>query len=152
MILGAYKPPDALKRLEKLRDCLVQREFEATRLAKDFPDEVKYSEDMDEHYTIKSRKLIRDWADVPIFVYFKNSDNTGVTTELVYTCQSLPEKQSCCAVFFEGKLEDFSSQVKGTIKITRKMSYEIFNSDDELCDLAFGHSLKMLDRLFYYLE
>ena len=141
-----------MKRLEKLRDCLTRREFEVTKLAKDLPNEIKYSEDMDEHYTIKSRKLIKDWAHVPIFVYFKNSDNTGVTAELIYTCQSLPEKQSCCAVFFEGRLEDFSSQVKGTIKITRKISYEIFNDDKELCDLAFGRSLKILDRLFYYLE
>jgi hypothetical protein len=141
-----------LKRLEKLRNCLVRRGFLITKLAKDLPDEIKYSEDMDEHYTIKSRKLIKDWADVPIYVYFKNSDNTGVTAELVYTCDSLPEKQSCCTVFFEGGLEDFSSQVKGSIKATRKISYEIFNNDKELCDLAFGHSLKMLDRLFYYLK
>jgi len=150
--LGAYRPSNALKRLEKLRNCLIQRGFQITKLAKDLPNEIKYSEDMDEHYTIKSQKLIKDWAHIPVFVYFKNSDNTGVTAELIYTCQSLPEKQSYCAVFFEGKLEDFSSQVKGSIKITRKISYEIFNNDKELCNLAFGHSLKMLDRLFYYLE
>jgi hypothetical protein len=53
-------------------------------------------------------------------------------------------------VFFE-KGMNISSQVTGSIKIAR-ISYESFRDDKELCDLAFGHSLKVLDKLFYYID
>lgn len=152
LILGAYKPRGALERLEDLRDCLIKRGFSSARLAKDFPDAARYSDDVDEHFTIKSRKLIDEWAHVPIFVFFKNADNQGVASEITYTCLQLHDKQSCCAVFFEDKLADFSSQIRGSIKITRQISYEIFKGNEELCELAAGHSLKMLDRLFYFIK
>lgn len=151
LILGAYKPAEKLKKLENLRDCLIKRGFQMTRLAMDFPDKRKCDKDMDIHYTKKSRKLIRKWAHAPIFVFFKEADNLGVGNELAYACQSLQDKQSCCVVFLEGGI-DIGSQVRGSIKIAKKISYEIFRSDRELCDLAFGHALKVLDRLFYYLD
>jgi len=151
LILGAYKPSGALERLEKLQNCLIKRGFEMTKLAKDFPNRQKHSQDLDEHFTIKCRKLMRNWADVSIFVFFKEAENQGVTIEMAYACLKLDDKQSRCAVFFEHKLRDFSSQVTGTIKVTKRISYEVFKSDKELCNLASGHSLKILDRLFYYL-
>jgi len=120
------------------------------RLVEDFPDTEKFSEDLDEHFTLKSRKLIGSWAHVPIFVFFKSADNLGVNSELIFSCVSLPKKATYGAVFFETTL-DISSQIKGSIKIA-KISYENFENDRELCNLAFGHSIKMLDRLFYYLE
>lgn len=150
LILGAYKPVEKLKKLENLRDCLIKRGFQVTRLAMDFPDKRKYDKDMDVHYTKKSRRLIRKWAHVPILVFFNEANNLGVANELAYVCQSLLDKQSCCVVFFESGI-DVGSQVRGSIKIAKKISYEIFKSDRELCDLAFGHALKVLDRLFYYL-
>jgi hypothetical protein len=158
LILGSYKalPPNpvdkAVQRLEELRKCLINKGFEQTMLARDFTDAEMYSSDLDEHYTLKSRKLIEEWADVPIFVFFKEADNQGVGAEITYACIKLSNKQSCCAAFFEGRLEDFSTQIKGSIKITRKVSYMIFRHDSELCNLAFGHCVKMLDRLFYYLR
>jgi hypothetical protein len=152
LILGAYKPDKALKKLENLRDCLLKRGFKSAKLAKDFPDTTTYSQDMDEHYTIKSRKLIDDWAHVPIFVFFQKADNQGVASEITYTCLQLHDKQLSCAAFFENELAVFSTQIKGSIKITKQISYEIFKNDKELCDLAAGHSLKVLDRLFYIIK
>ena len=152
LVLGAYRPRGASERLEKLRDCLIKRGYSSAKLAKDFPDTARYSDDVDEHFTIKSRKLIDEWADVPIFVFFKSADNQGVASEITYTCLRLHDKQSCCAVFFEGKLADYSTQIRGSIKITRQISYEVFKADEELCDLAAGHCLKILDRLFYFIE
>lgn len=152
LILGAYKPHRASERLEDLRDCLIKRAFKSTKLAKDFPDTTKYSDDVDEHFTIKSRMLIDEWAHVPLFVFLKNADNQGVASEITYTCLQLHDKQSCCAVFFEDKLANFSTQIKGSIKLTKQISYEIFRGDEELCDLAAGHSLKILDRLFYFIK
>ncbi|MCJ7719289.1 hypothetical protein MUO69_05100 [Candidatus Bathyarchaeota archaeon] len=121
-----------------------------TRLAKDFPDEPRFSSDLDEHFTAKSRALIKEWAEVPIFVFFKNADNLGVNSELVYTCASLHDKGKHAVVFFETGM-NISSQVKGSVKIAR-ISYETFRNDKELCNLAFGHSIKTLDRLFHYIH
>ena len=151
LLLGAYKPPKALNRLQKLQVCMIGKGFASTMLAKNFPDATRYSEDLDEHYTMKSRTLISNWADVPIFVFYKKADNQGVASEITYTCGNLSDKLSCSAVFFEGSLQNFSSQVKGSIKIAKKVSYEIFKNDEELCNLAYGHSKKIFDRLFYYL-
>jgi hypothetical protein len=150
LLLGAYRPQNAQKRLIQLRDCMVGKGFESTRLAVDFDDK-EHCKDFDEYFTKKSRKLIKNWADVPIFVFFQNADNSGVAIELAYTCFKVLDKQLCCAAFFEKMLEDFSTQVKGTIKITKKISWETFNDDADLCGLAYGHSRKILDKLFYYL-
>ena len=148
LILGPYRPKSQLRRLEVLRDCLTARNFEGTKLVKNFPDREKFSDDIDEHFTKKSRFCINSWAHVPMFVFFKVADNLGVNTELIYTCANLPDKGKHAVVFFEKGL-NISSQVKGSIKIAR-ISYETFDNDKELCDLAFGHCLKILDRLFYY--
>jgi hypothetical protein len=152
LILGAYRPENASKKLERLRNCLIKRGFKSTKLAKEFMDTTLYGQDMDEHFTIKSRKLIEEWAHVPIFVFFKKADNQGVASEITYTCLQLHDKQSCCAVFFEDKLANFSTQIKGSIKITRQISYEIFKNEKELCDLAAGHVSKTLDKIFYFIE
>lgn len=145
-------PPDmAVQRLERLRQCLIKKGFEQTMLARDFVDTEMYSSDPDEHYTLKSRKLIEEWAHVPIFVFFKDADNQGVSAEITYTCIKLRDRQSYCVAFFEGRLDDFSTQIKGSIKITKKVSYMIFKGDLDLCNFAFGHCIKMLDKLFYYL-
>ncbi len=147
LILGPYRPKAYPRRLETLQDCLITKKFEMTRLVKDFSDEEKLSSDLDEHFTRKSRLCLNTWAHVPTFAFFKDADNLGVNTELAYTCLKLPDKAKYAVVFFETGL-DISSQIKGSIKIA-KISYETFGSDKELCDLAFGHSLKVLDRLFY---
>ncbi len=121
-----------------------------TKLAKDFPNDVKYSDDVDEHFTIKSQILIKEWTHVPIFVFFKKADNLGVNTELKYMCDLLLDKSSYSSVFFEATM-DISTLVKGSIKIA-KVSYETFECDEELCNLSYGHCIKILDRLFYYLN
>ena len=54
LLLGAYKPAEALNRLKKLQVCMMRKGFVSTMLAKDFPDATRYSEDLDEHYTMKS--------------------------------------------------------------------------------------------------
>jgi hypothetical protein len=149
LILGPYRPKSHLKRLEALQDCLIAKRFEMTKLVKDFPDRKKFSDDMDEHFTKKSRLYINTWAHVPMFIFFKDADNLGVNTELTFTCVNLPNKGKHGVVFFEKGI-DISSQVIGSVKIAR-ISYEIFENDEELCDLAFGHSMKILDRLFYYI-
>jgi hypothetical protein len=56
LILGPYRPEAALSRLENLKSSLIANGFKLAKLAKDFEDEPLYSQDFDEHYTLKSRK------------------------------------------------------------------------------------------------
>jgi hypothetical protein len=149
LILGPYRPKSCLSKLQKLQDHLRNVNFVSTKLVKDFPDNQKFSNDIDEHFTKKSRLCINTWAHVPIFVFFKEADNLGVNTELTFTCLNLPNNGVQAAVFFEQGL-DVSTQVRGSIKIA-KISFEIFSSQNELCQLAFGHCLKALDKLYWYL-
>jgi len=153
LILGAYRPNHVLHRLEMFQGCLIRRKFEMAKLVKDFRDDVRYDQDDDIHFTIKSRLLIENWAHVSIFVFFKEGDNLGVGNELSYTCLKLPMKISVSVAFLETNL-DVGSQVKGTLKLgarDQKLSYENFENDKDLCNLAFGHCRKMLDPLFYYI-
>jgi hypothetical protein len=147
LILGPYRPKACLRRLEALQSNLIAQGFEKSRLVKDFPDDEKLSSDLDEHFTKKSRLCLNTWAHVPIFVFYRDADNLGVNTELSFTCLNLPNKTNNSVVFFETGM-DISSQIRGSIKIA-KISYETFNTDKELCALTLGHSLKVLDRLFY---
>lgn len=149
LILGPYRPKSYIKRLENLQNNLITQGFGTCRLVKDFPDDQKLSNDLDEHFTKKSRLCLNTWAHVPVFVFFRDADNLGVNTELAFTCLNLPNKTSNSVVLFEAGM-DISSQIKGSIKIAR-ISYETFSSDKELCALAFGHCLKVLDRMFYFI-
>lgn len=151
LILGPYAPKRALERLEILQKCLIGKGFSQTSLVKDFSDKETYSQDPDEHFTLKSQKLIKEWAHVPIFIFLKDADNQGVTIELTYTCVTLTDKQSCCATFFEGDWENFSRLMRGQVKLTKRVSFSDFDNDADLCDLAGGHALKILDRLYYFL-
>jgi hypothetical protein len=151
LILGPYAPKYASRKLETLQKCLIDKGFSQTRLVKDFSDTVIYSQDPDEHFVLKSQKIIREWAHVPIFVFLKDVDNQGVTVELTYTCLTLMDKQSCCATFFEGRWENFSSLIRGQVKLTKRVSHMDFENEKELWELATGHALKMLDRLYYFL-
>jgi len=77
-----------------MRDYLIAKKIEMTKRVKDFPDKKKFSTDLDEHFTQKSRFHLKIWSHVPVFVFFKNSDNLGVNTELIYTCLNAPDKQT----------------------------------------------------------
>lgn len=153
LILGAYRPRNMLKRLENLRDCLIKRGFKTTKLVKDIHTE-RFDIDQDVHFTKKSRSLMKNWAHVPIFVFFIKGKNLGVGNELGYTCSKLSTKVTFATVFLEKNL-NVGSQIRGTIKLAKrdqKLSYERFDDDEDLCNLAFGHCRKKLDHLFYYLD
>lgn len=151
LLLGPYRPKRVLKRLENLRDCLVRRGFSSTKLVKDFPDRRCLHKDDDVHFTRKSRWCMRSWAHVLVFVFFSEGANLGVGNELSYLCLKLGGITSHSVVLIEKGL-NVGSQIRGTVKIDSKLSYEVFIGDNELCDLAFGHCTKTLHNLFYFLD
>lgn len=146
LILGAYKPESEKDRLILFKNCLIKRKFIQTCLVADFPN-ATYNKELDIDTTKKSEYFIIYWADVLIFVFFKEGKDYGVTSELRFTCDMVPEKAEHALVLFEDDMEFLvGTQVRGPIKIT-KMSYNNFDNDVELCNHGFGHCVKVLDRL-----
>ncbi len=149
LILGAYRPPETtLLRLEKLRDCLKERGFNNVFLVKDYPDDPVYNQDENIHFTRKSQHLIRNWAEIILFVYF-DADNSGVTSELQFTISSAPEKLRRSVILLQ---EDapISSLVKGSIKI-QKLDSETFFDDEDLCEQAEGYCTQFFDQILWKL-
>lgn len=79
-IFGAYQEPYD-NRLEKLRDFLQTNEFKKTHLVRDytFPERNPQLTDA-QNDKLQSQYWIQN-SDVLIWVFFKNSDNTGVGNE-----------------------------------------------------------------------
>lgn len=96
---------------------------------------------------------MKNWAHLLIFVFFLNGENLGVANELDYTCLKLPMMTPYSLVLLETSL-NVGSQIRGTIKLAQnqKLSHEDFQSDMELCNMAFGHCRKELDHLFYDID
>jgi hypothetical protein len=132
LILGPYKPLRARATLHTLKKCLVKAGYAETRLVEDFPDIVKYHEDPDIHFTLKSQSFMKHWAKALIFVLLKNGRNDGAISELGFAAQNLRSQFSSLAVFSDFRL---STQVRGPIKI-HSLRYEKFSDSKELCEYS----------------
>jgi hypothetical protein len=139
LILGSYKEEDR-KRLLALREKLIKAGFGQTRLVEEFPDEKRYSDDLDIHFTKKSEHYLSYWADLILFVLFRDSDNQGVLSEFRFCSITRSGLLRYSLVLVEEGVH-LSSQVRGPIKITR-INTAVFRSDASLHRLALGHIVK----------
>ena len=115
----------------------------------DFPDEPRYHKDWDIHCTVKSQFHIKNWADVLIFVFLKDSDNQGVANELTFTCQRVLEKIHFSVVLYERGIQ-LSSLTRGPIKI-HKVNSDDFENDAVLCTKALGYCTNFVYQLLWTL-
>lgn len=139
LLLGHYRPHKVLKRLEKLRDFLRNNGYPNTELVKDIVDTYRYSDDDDEHFLLKS-KFHMQFADIILFVFFKDGVKTGPEIELAYLCDMLRNRCWRCVVFCEkGYSKSASSMFKGNIKITRLLTRSFnYKNDEQLYDAALA--------------
>jgi hypothetical protein len=136
LILGAYRPEAALKRLEKLRDCLRRRGFRTTLLVKDLPDEEKFHDDPNIHNLLKSKDAIGNWAQIAIFVFFRNTDNVGVGIEFEFCVATIKERLPNSIVMVQEGLRP-SSLLRGEIGDCKLTSGAFFD-DRDLCEQVEG--------------
>jgi hypothetical protein len=97
LILGAYIPENAKKRLEILRTCLIERGYSNTYLVADHPDDNTSDEDWNIYWERKSNELMRD-SDLNLFVFFADCSNEGVTDELAYFCSKIQKFSGCYVI------------------------------------------------------
>lgn len=155
LILGSYS---ALKvyglgekvceeRLKRLKAFLIAKGFENTRLVKNWMDEDNIPRDsFDEHFRGKSFHYIDKWAEILIFVFFKDADNVSVTREWGHMIESSKEKCKCSTILWHQDL-DLGSIVRGDIGGEGIRDYS-FEDENELHEVAFSGCFHVL----YYLE
>jgi hypothetical protein len=139
LILGSYRDP----RLEMLKVSLISKGFEGTRLVKDWVDEEKApKENLDEHFRGKSFYYIDNWAEIFVFVFFKDADNISVTREWSHMIESSKEKCGKSVILSHEDL-DLGALVRGDIG-SERIRNPTFKDDNELCESAFSGCFSVL--------
>jgi len=143
LILGAYRPENAKKRLEELRNCLIERGYINTYLVADYPDNNKSDKDWNIYWERKSNELMLH-SDLNLFVFFANCRNEGVTDELAYFCSTIKKFSGCYVVFEDSYESDVSSRIRA--KVERCVLYNTTikdGNDAELCDATYAFAEMM---------
>lgn len=150
LILGAYRPSSFLGRLRNSKTCLINHKYLETKLVEDFPDTPRLHNNPDIHFSLKSKHLIKNWAEALIFVFFGGgADNSGVATELEFTCLTVQDKLDRSLVLSEKGLA-LSTLTKGSIRI-HKIDADNFHNDTYLCDIAIGYLTNYVLQLYWSL-
>lgn len=149
LILGAYFPTKYEDRLFKLKQCLYNSGYRNVHLVKDFPDEPSFHGDKRAHIVTKSKYHIKFWADVLLFVFFKDARNEGVSVEFEFACSNVFEKLSVSVVLSERNL-NLSSMIMGSVEIYETKA-DTFEDELELCEKSIGYLTDFTHRLYWYL-
>lgn len=150
LILGSYTAhvPNAEceKRLVSLRHYLQSVGYANAKLALDFSDEPKYDENLSVHSELKSKEKIESWAHGLIFVFLKDCNNDGVSSELTFVDDNLPNLFHSVVVL-EEKGTHVSSMINGPIA-RHEIEVNEFESDEDLKAFAQTACTKILRRNF----
>jgi len=146
LILGAYRPENAKKRLERLRNCLIERGYSNTYLVADYPDNNKSDEDWNIYWEIKSNELMLH-SDLNLFVFFANCSNEGVRDELAHFCSEIKTFMACYVICEDGYVSDISTRIKAKVKRCTLANTEVEDANNaELCDAAYAFAETMISR------
>jgi len=151
LILGPYRPQKGkklednpcLSRLRNVRDDMRARGFKQTFLVVDFEDEVGVPlEVIREHFTAKSYFYIREWADICVFIFLRDCDNSGVEDELDYLVLKVRDKIPCSTIIHPEEIELSGLRV-GKIRGLR-IRQNPYNNDNEIEDFIYNSSFQIL--------
>ena len=138
LILGAYRPENAKKRLEKIRNCLIERGYGNTYLVADYPDNNKSDEDWNIYWERKSNELMLH-SDLNLFVFFANCSNEGVTDELAYFCSEIRKFSGCYVICEDSYVSNISTRIKAKVERCTLPNTRIEDGNDaELCDAVYA--------------
>jgi len=147
LILGAYRPENAKKRLDRLRTCLIERGYSNTCLVADYPDDDKSDEKQSVYWEGKSNELMLH-SDLNLFVFFANCRNEGVTDELAHFCSGVGKFSGCYVVFEDSYERDVSSRIRAKVERCILHNTTIKDGDDaELCDATYAFAELVSGRL-----
>ncbi len=97
LILGAYRPENAKKRLGRLRNCLIERGYSNTYLVADYLDNNKSDKDWNIYWERKSNELMLH-SDLNLFIFFANCSNEGIIDELAHFCSEIRKFSGCYVI------------------------------------------------------
>ncbi len=149
-IMGPYSPESAKRRVEDLRDFLVEEGY-CAKTAENFDDTGQ--ELTDKEIFEKCRKLLLEWAHGRLFLFLKDalfdSKLIGVYDEFVTATENIPRKEHyTCAVFLEEGLEErVSTMMRGRLEHFSELTVYRFSNDDELHDMATSFCFNLLIRM-----
>jgi len=155
LILGPYRSIDTTRdeisnickrRLEKLKEFLIQKGFINTHLVSDFPDEEGVPRNaIRAHFLKKSMHYIELWADILLYIFLRECDNSGVETELSFMVFHVKHKCNVSTVIRPDEIVLSGLQL-GQIELFRIRDLP-YNEEDEIEDLAFSACFNILYRL-----
>jgi hypothetical protein len=145
LILGSYSKRNK-NRLKKLQKQLIFQGYTSTRLVEDFPDQTRFSEDDDKHFSIKSEHYIKNWAHAIIFILYNKSNNQGVTSEFRYAYEQSRQTLDYSLLLYEKGLH-VSTQIKGPAKRSTIEVYE-FSNPSELFEAALAKCINNIEELW----
>lgn len=151
LILGPYRPKSALGRLEDVKEHLISKGYESTKLAKDF----ELSEKTEQAVFEMSRKLMGNWADALFFFFFEEaigkSKIIGVYDEFVTLCESIEYKIDDSVVFIDKSIyKELSMMFRGRVtcfKGKSDLKVSFLESQDDARKMAEKHALNILTKL-----
>nr|QNO48563.1 hypothetical protein JAJEHNPH_00023 [Methanosarcinales archaeon ANME-2c ERB4]QNO48930.1 hypothetical protein OEPDFBKK_00005 [Methanosarcinales archaeon ANME-2c ERB4] len=145
-ILGAYRPESAKKRLENLRNRLIERGYGNTYIVADYPDNNKSSEDWNIYWERKSNELMLH-SDLNLFVFFANCSNEGITDELAHFCSEIRKFSGCYVICEDGYVGNISTRIRAkVVRCTLANTVVEDGNDAELCDAAYAFAEMMIVR------
>ncbi len=146
LILGAYRPENAKKRLGRLRNCLIERGYSNTYLVADYPDNNKSDEDWNIYWERKSNELMLH-SDLNLFIFFANCSNEGITDELAHFCSEIRKFSGCYVICEDSYVGNISTRIKAKVMRCTLATTKVEGGDDaELCDAAYAFAEMMIAR------
>jgi hypothetical protein len=149
LILGSYSNC-ALKTLEMLRDYLLAKGYAQTRLVKEFGFPRKNSGESRSAYNLRKSEYWIPKADVLVFVFCSNADNTGPAYELKHLCDIYYDMTWRCIVGISEPTPAISSLIYGLMdRWSREIQQVFFKTDTELQNGVRGALTNLLERLYF---
>jgi hypothetical protein len=149
LILGSYSTR-ALKTLEMLRDFLLAKGYVQTRLVKEFRFPKRNSGESRSAYNLRKSEYWIPKADVLVFVFCSNADNTGPAYELKHLIDIHCDMTWRCIVGISEPAPSISSLIYGLVdRWSREFQQVFFKTDAVLQEDVKGALTNLLERLYF---
>ena len=153
LILGSYED-SALQKLEELRNFLIGKEYYQTCLVFDFQVPEKDESESPADYALRKSEYWLSRADVPVFIFLPEVDNTGVGYEFQHVVNNHPDMMWRSIVAISKKPRaNISRLLTGVVhRWSQQLNQVHFGNQKELCEEVRGTLTSLLGPLFRIVE
>jgi len=149
LILGSYEL-SSLERLRTLKGFLMLNGYLQTHLVKDFDYPTRSSGESQASYNLRKSEHWIPLADVAVFVFLPNVDNTGVGYELKHLIDNHYDMTWRSVVGISRPAPKISSLLGGLIeRWSDSIQQVFFSTDTQLAEGVRGALTSLLGRLYF---